>query len=358
MTAPASHRDFGPPRPLPLRLAAVDLGTNNCRLLVARALGDGFQVVDSFSRIVRLGEGVAGSGWLSERAIARTIAALRVCARIIERHDVEAMRCVATEACRRARNGVEFLARVKRVTGLAFEVLPHEEEARLALLGCLPLIDPDAEHVLLVDIGGGSTELLWLDRSQSGGPAVLRCTASVPVGVVALAEAFPAEPDAAAFEAMVRRVQSLLVPIEVSHGIRLRLAGARSQMLGTSGTVTTLAALSLGLARYDRRQIDGQILAPDAIAAVSARLRGMTNAQRAAHPCIGPGRADLVVAGCAILAAILRSWPTDQLRVADRGLREGILQGLIGRSLEQALSGPGATVAVAGRPAPALRRTV
>jgi exopolyphosphatase / guanosine-5'-triphosphate,3'-diphosphate pyrophosphatase len=358
MTAPASHLAFGPPRPLPLRMAALDLGTNNCRLLVARALGDGFQVVDSFSRIVRLGEGVAGSGWLSERAIARTIAALRVCARIIERHDVDRMRCVATEACRRARNGVEFLARVKRVTGLAFEVLPHEEEARLALLGCLPLIDPDAEHVLLVDIGGGSTELLWLDRSQSGGAAVLRCTASVPVGVVALAEAFPAEPDAAAFEAMVRRVQSLLVPIEVSHGIRLRLEGTRSQMLGTSGTVTTLAALSLGLARYDRRQIDGQLLEPDAIAAVSARLRGMTNAQRAAHPCIGPGRADLVVAGCAILEAVLRSWPTDQLRVADRGLREGILQGLIGRSLEQALSGPGATVAVAGRAGPALRRTV
>jgi exopolyphosphatase/guanosine-5'-triphosphate,3'-diphosphate pyrophosphatase len=360
MTNPASHLAFKAPGPIPPRMAALDLGTNNCRLLVARPRADGFQVVDSFSRIVRLGEGVADSGWLSERAIARTIAALRVCARIIDRHDVGRMRCVATEACRRARNGVEFLARVKRVTGLDFEILPHEEEARLALLGCLPLIDPDAEHVLLVDIGGGSTELLWLDRSQSGGAAVLRCTASVPVGVVALAEAFPAEPDAAAFEAMVRRVQSLLVPIEVSHGIRLRLEGARSQMLGTSGTVTTLAALSLGLARYDRRQIDGQLLEPDAIAAVSARLRGMTNAQRAAHPCIGPGRADLVVAGCAILEAVLRSWPTDQLRVADRGLREGILQGLIGRSLEQALSAPGATVAVAGRTdqAPALRRTV
>jgi exopolyphosphatase / guanosine-5'-triphosphate,3'-diphosphate pyrophosphatase len=360
MANPASHLDFGAPRPIPPRMAALDLGTNNCRLLVARALGDGFQVVDSFSRIVRLGEGVAGSGWLSERAIARTIAALRVCARIIDRHDVGRMRCVATEACRRARNGVEFLARVKRVTGLDFEILPHEEEARLALLGCLPLIDPDAEHVLLVDIGGGSTELLWLDRSQSGGAAVLRCTSSLPVGVVALAEAFPAEPDAAVFEAMVRRVQSLLVPIEVSHGMRLRLEGTRSQTIGTSGTVTTLAAVSLGLARYDRRQIDGQILDAEAIAAVSARLRGMTNAERAAHPCIGPGRADLVVAGCAILEAIQRSWPTDQLRVADRGLREGILQGLIGRSLEQALSGPGATVAAAGptAPGPALRRTV
>ena len=360
MITPPSHLAFEAARRNLPTIAALDLGTNNCRLLVAQPQGDGFRVVDSFSRIVRLGEGVASSGRLSERAIARTIAALRICARITARHEVHELRCVATEACRRARNGVEFLARVKRVTGLEFEILPHDDEARLALLGCLPLVDPDAEHVLLVDIGGGSTEVLWLDRSQSGDHAVLRCTSSIPVGVVALSEAFPAEPDAATFEAMVHRVQSLLVPIEASHRMRLRFEGARSQMLGTSGTVTTLAALYLDLARYDRRQIDGQVLDPRAIAAVSARLRGMTNAQRAAHPCIGPGRADLVVAGCAILEAILRSWPTDQLRVADRGLREGILQGLIGRSLEQAFTGPGATVAAA-RPravAAALRRTV
>jgi len=324
---------MNPPPPLDFRLprwgaptmAALDLGTNNCRLLVARPDGEGFRVVDSFSRIVRLGEGVASSGRLSERAIARTVAALRVCARIIGRHDVSLMRCVATEACRRARNGVEFLERVKRVTGLAFEILPHEDEARLALLGCLPLVDPAAEHVLLVDIGGGSTELLWLDRSESRDGARVRCTCSVPLGVVALAEGFAAEPDALTFEAMVHRVQSFLVPIEASHRMRLCFEGARSQMVGTSGTVTTLAALHLDLTRYDRRRIDGQILEARAIAAVSARLRAMSYAERAAHPCIGPGRADLVIAGCAILEAIRLRWPCERLRVADRGLREGML---------------------------------
>ena len=342
------------PRQARPAIAALDLGTNNCRLLVAEPHADSFEVVDSFSRIVRLGEGVASSGRLNERAIARTIAALRVCARIIARRDVRRLRCVATEACRRARNGIEFLARVRRVTGLAFEILPQEEEARLALLGCLPLIDPAVEHVLLVDIGGGSTEFLWLERAPPEMAAALRCIHSVPVGVVALAEAFPAEPDEQTFESMVRHVQTLLVPIEASHKIRMRLATSTCQLLGTSGTVTTLAALNLGLTRYDRSRIDGQVLDPAAIAAVSARLRAMSNAERAAHPCIGRGRADLVVAGCAILEAVLRSWPPDQLRVADRGLREGMLHGLMGRTLDDALaSGPGMAVLAA----PPLQRT-
>lgn len=318
-------------------MAALDLGTNNCRLLVARPLGEGFEVIDSFSRIVRLGEGVAGSGRLAERAMARTLAALRICARIMARHEPHRVRCVATEACRRALNGAEFLARVRRSTGIELEILPYEDEARLALLGCLPLIDPDADRVLLIDIGGGSTELLWLDRRAERGGSMLRCAVSVPVGVVSLTEAFAPEPDDATFEAMVRHVQSLLVPIEGVHRLRLSAAGARVQMLGTSGTVTTLAAVLLDLPRYDRRRIDGLRVDAAAIEAVSLRLRGMDNAQRAAHPCIGPGRADLVVAGCAILDAIMRSWPAPALRVADRGLREGILHGLMGRTLEQAL---------------------
>ncbi|HEX5079405.1 MAG TPA: Ppx/GppA phosphatase family protein [Geminicoccaceae bacterium] len=318
-------------------LAALDLGTNNCRLLVARPHGDAFDVLDSFSRIVRLGEGVAGSGRLTERAMARTVAALKVCARIMERHGVTHSRCVATEACRRAMNGVAFVNRVRRVTGLQFEIVPHEQEAELALLGCLPLVDPDAEQVLLVDIGGGSTEILWLDRSPAVG-AQLRCVASVPIGVVSLSEAFTSEPDAATFAAMVERVSDLLAPIELAYGIGGATRGARAQMLGTSGTVTTLAAVLLELPRYDRRMIDGVTLDPAEIGVVCRRLRAMDNAARTAHPCIGPGRADLVVAGCAILEGLLRSWPVDSLRVADRGLREGMLHGLMGRTLEWALA--------------------
>ncbi len=340
MTVSASpHRVAARPQDPPL-LAALDLGTNNCRLLVARPEGEGFEVVDSFSRIVRLGEGLAATGRLAERAMARTMAALRICARIIARHRVRHVRCVATEACRRAANGAEFLARVHRSTGLTFEILPQEEEARLALLGCLPLIDRDAAHVLVVDIGGGSTELLWLDRLARG-RGVLRSTVSLPAGVVALAETFGSEPDASAYAAMVDHVQTRLAPVESRYGIGAALRGHRVQMLGTSGTVTTLAAIHLDLPRYDRRKVDGLMMEPRAIARVSARLRQMTNASRMRHPCIGPGRADLVVAGCAILEAVLRCWPATSLRVADRGLREGILHGLMGRDLDAALASLG-----------------
>jgi exopolyphosphatase/guanosine-5'-triphosphate,3'-diphosphate pyrophosphatase len=319
-------------------LAALDLGTNNCRLLVARPRAEGFDVLDSFSRIVRLGEGVASSGRLTERAMARTVAALKVCARIMARREVVRQRCVATEACRRAINGVAFLSRVKRVTGIELEIVPHQHEAELALLGCLPLVDPDAAQVMLVDIGGGSTEILWLDRSQRRTGPVLRCVASVPVGVVSLSESFTSEPDPPTFAAMVQQVADLLAPIEQAHDIGRAIRGAKAQMLGTSGTVTTLAAVLLGLPRYDRRMIDGLEVDPAAIVSISQRLRAMDNASRAAHPCIGAGRADLVVAGCAILEAVLRCWPVGSLRVADRGLREGILHGLMGRTLERALA--------------------
>lgn len=346
MTVPTPLRD---PREAPPALAALDLGTNNCRLLVARPRPDGFEVVDSFSRIVRLGEGVAATGRLREPAMARTIAALRVCARIMARHRVRSARCVATEACRRAINGAEFLTRVERATGIVLELLPHEQEAGLALLGCLPLIDPSAQHVLLVDIGGGSTEILWLDRRGQDPPARLRACASLPIGVVALSEGFTSEPDPATFEAMVRHVGEALAASEaarrivdgIAAGTIGGIAGARVQLVGTSGTITTLAAVHLSLRRYDRGRIDGLAMDRAEIDAVSRRLRAMSNAERGAHPCIGPGRADLVAAGCAILETILRTWPVTMLRVADRGVREGILHGLMGQSLERALAGAG-----------------
>jgi len=327
-------------------LAALDLGTNNCRLLIARPDADteSFTIVDSFSRIVRLGEGVAKSGLLNERAMERTVSALRVCARLMSRHQVTAVRCVATEACRRAANGAEFLGRVKKSSGIALDVLGPEDEVALALLGCLPLIDPAADQALLVDIGGGSTELAWLDLDATDPERSLRCTASLPIGVVSLTEMFSPEPDEATFDAMVRHVQTLLAPIEAKHQFRSLIDGKQLQMLGTSGTVTTLAAVLLDLPRYDRREIDGLVVDPDSIQAVAESLRCMTNASRAAHPCIGHGRADLVVAGCAILGAILRYWPADTLSVADRGLREGILHSLMGRTLK------GALAAANGRP--------
>ncbi len=318
-------------------LAALDLGTNNCRLLVARPARDGFDILESFSRIVRLGEGVAACGILSEAAMERTVAALKVCARIMSRRGVGKARCVATEACRRARNGPIFLERVRKATGIDLEVLPHWEESRLALLGCLSLVDPRARHVLMVDIGGGSSEVLWLDRDAAGRPE-LRAAISIPCGVVTLSETHGAAQSADDFEAMVADVEGQLRPHESKHVINARIAGQTVQMIGTSGTVTTLAALHLDLPRYDRARVDGLHIDFAAINDVSLRLRGLDDAQRSVHPCIGPGRADLVVAGCAILEAIHRVWPTEGLRVADRGVREGILHVLNGRTLESALA--------------------
>ena len=321
-------------------LAALDLGTNNCRLLIARPDdgGEGFVVIDSFSRIVRLGEGLVGTGELSDRAMGRTVAALKVCARLMQRQGVNRVRCVATEACRRAGNGAAFLKRVTATTGIDLEVLTYQDEVGLALLGCVPLIDPRADHVLLVDIGGGSTEFAWLDRSNGDAACSLRCVQSLPVGVVSLTEMFSSEPDSATFEKMVAHVRDLLAPIEAEHRLAGLKNGGQLQMLGTSGTVTTLAAVLLDLPRYNRRQIDGLVVDMDAMAGIAGKLRGMSNASRMAHPCIGPGRADLVVAGCAILEAICDTWPADSLRVADRGLREGILHSLMGRTLEASLA--------------------
>jgi exopolyphosphatase/guanosine-5'-triphosphate,3'-diphosphate pyrophosphatase len=324
------------------RLAALDLGTNNCRLLVVEVGVEGSTVVDSFSRIVRLGEGLSRRERLSEPAMARTLAALKVCARIIARHRVAAARCVATEACRRAANGADFLRRVRRVTGLELEILAHEEEARLAMLGCLPLADPAADQLLVVDIGGGSTDLLWLDRRADPADDEPGTALSLPLGVVTLAETYGRDIDPPTYGRMVEHVHGRLAALGRDGPLCAGLNGATVEMLGTSGTVTTLAALHIGLRRYDRSKVDGLRLPFAVIRSVAEGLRAIDNAARAAHPCIGQGRADLVVAGCAILDAVHRMVPVESLRVADRGLREGILAALMGGSLRDALRGQAA----------------
>ena len=319
------------------RLAALDLGTNNCRLLVAEPTPDGFHVVDSFSRIVRLGEGLAASDELGAPAMLRTLAALKVCRRIMDRHRVTRVRCVATEACRRARNGPEFIRQARRVAGIELEVLGQDEEARLAMLGCLPLISPGADQLLMLDIGGGSTEIMWLDRREPLNGHEPGYTLSMPLGVVTLSETFGGGTDERAYGEMVAFAVDRLAEVNRLPASARGHSGPRLQMLGTSGTVTTLAAVHLGLRRYDRRKVDGISLPFSVIQSVSRMLRDLDEAGRAAHPCIGLDRADLVVAGCAILDAVHRCWPVEQLQVADRGLREGILNALTGQSLRQAL---------------------
>ena len=309
--------------------AALDLGTNNCRLLVARPRDRGFEVVDSFSRIVRLGEGVSLSGILSDTAIERTMPALTVCADKIRRRRVTRLRCVATEACRRADNQQAFVDRVLAETGLDIEVISTDEEAQLALDGCAALLDRDKPWALIIDIGGGSTELMWV-RLESGKRRVLVGGESLNFGVISLTERFGGGPNGGTdYQAVVEHVGTTLLDFEGRHGIAERIADGRVQMLGTSGTVTTVAGIHHDLPRYDRSRVDGSYVGVDAIHTVCNRLSAMNYDQRVAQPCIGEDRADVVVAGCAILDAICRMWPVDRLRVADRGLREGILLSLM-----------------------------
>ncbi len=309
--------------------AALDLGTNNCRLLIARPDGRSFRVIDAFSRIVRLGEGLSMTGCLSVDAMARAIDALKVCAQKIQRRGVTHARNVATEACRRAGNCDEFLGRVRAETGLEIEIISTAEEAVLAFKGCAPLLNSRMPRALVFDIGGGSTELGWL-RLRAGGPPQIMASLSIPVGVVNLTERYGGSRIAPeVYDAMVAEVAGRLQDFAVANGIDRRVAAGAVQMLGTSGTVTTLAGVHLGLPRYDRSVVDGCYLDFPAIQSVSRQLAAMTCEERSANPCIGPERADLVVAGCAILEAICGLWPVGRLRVADRGVREGILAGLL-----------------------------
>ncbi len=309
----------------PLAYAAVDLGTNNCRMLVARPSARGFRVVDSFSRIVRLGEGLASSGRLAEAAIERTVDALRVCAGKMRNRSVRRSRNVATEACRRARNRQVLLDRVEAETGLVLEIISPAEEARLTLAGCASLLDGRSPFVLVFDIGGGSIEATWVTQDGTGPPGVLGVL-SLSFGVVDLAEEYGCEnvePDR--YARLVDCVDAELGAFDGEFGIAREIARGRVQMLGTSGTVTTLGALYLDLPRYDRARVDGLDMDFEGIASTSATLARMDRETRAANNCIGRGRADLVVMGCAVLDAICRRWPVGRLRVADRGIREGLL---------------------------------
>jgi exopolyphosphatase/guanosine-5'-triphosphate,3'-diphosphate pyrophosphatase len=314
------------------KFAALDLGTNNCRLLIASPRGRSLRIFDAFSRIVRLGEGVSASGALSEDAMARTLDALKVCAEKIARRNVVRTRCIATQACRAAANGPEFLARVERETGLRFEIITPEEEARLAVAGCGELLDARAPAGLIFDIGGGSTEISWVRPRNGDGrpraPEILAWT-SMPIGVVNLSERHGGrEMTRETYDSLVNHLRTDIAAIGDPAGLGDVFGAGQGHFLGTSGTVTSIAGVHLNLPRYRRDRVDGLWLSADDVRAVSERLRAMSYEERAEEPCIGVERADLVVAGCAILEALLAEWPTDRIRVADRGLREGILVGL------------------------------
>lgn len=319
--ASASH---GPP---PALFAALDLGTNNCRLLIGAPTRHGFRVVDSFSRIVRLGEGLAGSGTLSDAAMDRAISALSACADRLHRRPVRGLAAVATEACRRAANGGSFLARAAQETGLRPRIISAREEAELAMESCAPLLERDDRRAILFDIGGGSTEIAWIRTAPR--PELIGYL-SIPCGVVTLAErpggdCFSVQ----GFESVVEDIHARLTQFDRLHciGQEIRRGGVR--LIGTSGTVTTLAGVAMALPKYRRELVDGTRLDVMAAEAAMAQLFAMGRGGLAAHSCIGPERADFVLPGCAVYSAIHRLWPVDTLTVADRGLREGMLMRLM-----------------------------
>jgi len=333
-----------PPDPAEL-YAALDLGTNSCRMLIAQPKGSGFHVVDSFSKSVQLGSGLERTGRLSRSSMARTVQALRICQQKLKRNKVSRMRLVATEACRRARNSREFIRQVKRETGMTLEVIQPEEEARLAVISCAPLVSTRTDQLLVVDIGGGSTELVWIDISsvpnRDRPRAIMRLHAgfhppespfpaakvvdwiSVPLGVATLRDQFSdVEDDAARFALMSWHFEENLADFAPYKDEQLREG---FQIVGTSGTVTTVAASHLGLKRYDRTKVDGLRMTSDQIDKVIRRYLELGPQGRRRDPRIGEDRQALIMSGSAILQALLRCWPTDRLSVADRGLREGLL---------------------------------
>lgn len=317
--------------------AAVDLGTNNCRLLIAEPQGKRFRVVDSYSQIVRLGEGLSASGELSEAAINRTLSALKEIRKKVKNYPVKKIRCVATQACRAADNGREFIDRVQKETGLTFKVISPREEAQLAVIGALDLIDPGKEVSLIVDIGGGSTELCWVDAalvSNNGLEGALArlpmlAWASFPIGVVTLSEMFPERNDPEWYPEMLGFARQKLNAFKRGRSFAEMFGENRGHLIGTSGTVTSLCAVHMNLDRYIRSQVDGATMTRDEAIAARSRLSCLTREERSQISCIGDGRSDLVLAGCAIMEAVWELWPCDTMRVADRGLREGMLLSLI-----------------------------
>ncbi|MDF1833921.1 MAG: Ppx/GppA phosphatase family protein [Alteraurantiacibacter sp. bin_em_oilr2.035] len=316
--------------------AAIDLGTNNCRLLIARPADENFVVIDAFSRVVRLGEGLAQTGKLSDVAMDRALGALKICADKLKKRNVHLARSVATEACRRASNGEKFIQRVQDETGIVLDIISAQEEARLAVLGCHILLEDGVGPAVIFDIGGGSTELVLIEPGAPV-PRILDWQ-SVPWGVVSLTETVGHETGGRE-ERLARydTMKQLVLDSFAEFAQRIsRHASADQRLLGTSGTVTTLASVHLGLPQYDRKQVDGLMVPTDAMLDISQRLSEMSPEQRSELDCIGHERAELVVAGCAILEAILEIWSAPRLGVADRGIREGILRSLMTADAEGA----------------------
>lgn len=309
--------------------AAIDLGTNSCRMLIAVPDEAGFNVVDGYSRVVRLGERVSETGMFQRAAVNRTVSALKHCAERMASRNVTMVRAVATEACRQAADSALFLERVRNETGLDLEIINADEEAALTVAGCGDLLRSGYENALVFDIGGGSTEIIWVETARGQLPRMLDMI-SLPFGVVSLRDEFgPEALPTDVFHGLLKRIDDAIAPFDTRNSISAAIAANRVRMVGTSGTVTTLGAMYLELPRYRRNRVDGLEIRFDSIRQIGARLAGMSCDERIAHPCLGQGRGDLMLMGLAVLRAVCERWPVGKLGIADRGIREGILAELM-----------------------------
>lgn len=306
--------------------AAIDLGTNSCRLVIAQPTPSSFKVVETFSKITRLGEGIINGNMLAKTAIKRTVSALKVCSAIMNEYQpMIRSRFVATAACRRALNCQEFEKIVKRETKLNMEVISSKEEARLAVVGCMPLLSRTIKRALVFDIGGGSTEIS-LARITESGKTYIEGFVSLPYGVVTISEAFPAhDMTKLAYDTIIERTHKILREFEDKYKITEAIRNQEIQVIGTSGTVTVLGAVHLGLPRYNRAAVDGISLSGEELDKVIKRIKNMEHEGRCKHSCIGKTKADLTISGCAIVEALCSFWPILEVTIADRGIREGIL---------------------------------
>ena len=310
--------------------AAIDLGTNSCRLVIATPTPSSFRIVETFSKITRLGEGIINNNELSHTAIRRTINALRVCAGVLEEYGpIVKARYVATAACRRAKNCRYFLDLVKKETGLSIEIISPQEESRLAVVGCVPLLNRNIKRALVFDIGGGSTEVS-LARMTNSGRTIIEGFVSLPYGVVTVSEAFPDhDMTDLAYSTIIERTHKILAEFEEKHHIAEAIANQEIQVLGTSGTVTVLGAVHLNLPRYNRSAVDGLTLSAQDVRRTISKIKRMGDEGRKKHACIGMQKADLTMAGCAIIEGLLSFWQVEEITIADRGIREGILLDLM-----------------------------
>jgi exopolyphosphatase/guanosine-5'-triphosphate,3'-diphosphate pyrophosphatase len=314
--------------------AAIDLGTNNCRLMLAEPCRNGkdFTIVESFSRITRLGEGMVSSHILSDKAMERTLKVMKKLSEKMKKYKIEKGRYVATEACRKAVNAKEFIDKATAVTGIPFEIISTQEEARLAILGCRPLVNPEAKYILVFDIGGGSSDISLAQSSENGTLSLIG-SVSIPIGVLTVSEGFTGlDISGRAKDTIIDKVNRILSDFDAEFDVSGLIKKKELQVIGASGTVTSLGAFHLNLKRYSRHIVDGLVLSANQVRKTLAKLEGMSNLERITHPCIGPQRADLTLAGCAILEAILNFWNFENLTIADRGIREGILLDLVGKA--------------------------